>query len=284
MERTIKIVVPMDFSKCSDNALTFALAMGEKIKAHLILLHIPSIGSGRNLENPMYASAWVEEKNAEAKRKIKKSIDRAIQIVGTPNEEIPPVEVMVEMGMIDATICEVAERLHADYILMGTQGENSTLDKYLGSVASNVLKNATCSVMVIPEESVLEQNLMIGYTTNFLDADAFEIWRTITLFKAFTPEVKCIHFSKKGEENDLQTQELAAYFADTAPNLSIDFYNMESKDKVHDLNAFIEREKINLLVMYKAKRAFFESIFHSSFTEKMAKHAKIPLLVLKEKD
>lgn len=284
MEKTIKIVVPVDFSECSDNALVFAMALGNKVKAHLTLLHIPSIGAGRNLENPMYASALIEEKNAEAKRRIKKSIDKAIQIIGTPNEEIPPVEVLVEMGMIDATICEVADRLHADYILMGTQGENSTLDKYLGSVASNVLKNATCSVMVIPEDSVLEQNLMIGYTTNFLDADPFEIWRTTTLFKGFNPQVKCVHFSKNAEDNDEQTRELVAYFADTAPDLSIDFYNLESTDKVKDLKTFIDREQINLLVMYKAKRAFFESIFHSSFTEKMARHTKIPLLVHKEKE
>lgn len=281
MKRVTKILVPIDFSKCSENALAFAIQLADKIKANIQVLNIPPFDTS-NMENPVTGLVVVEEQISQSRKRLIKSVQKAIESVRSSLDESPSIQNNIEMGRIEATICDQAVRNQVDYIIMGTQGENSTLDKYLGSVASNVLKNAPCPVMVIPENTEFEKKLVIGYATDFLDADPFKIWKAIKNFKPFQPEIKCVHFNEKQVYKEDKIKELELYFAETAPELSVEIYSLPVRDKVKDMNDFIEEHNVNMLVMYKPKRTFFESIFHISYTQKMARHTNIPLLVFKE--
>jgi nucleotide-binding universal stress UspA family protein len=281
MKRTINILVPIDFSTCSENALEFAIQLADKIKANLLLLNVPHLDISK-MESPISASLEVEEKIGYSKKRIVEVFNKAVESVHTTLEEVPSFLINIEIGKVEVTICEVAERNKVDYIVMGTQGENSTFDKYLGSVASNVLKKSPCPVIVIPNKSRFAKKAVIAYATDFSDADPFEIWKTIKLFEPFKPNIKCVHFNQKQENNDSKIKKLELYFSETAPELKVDFYDLQVKDKVKDMNDFIDDHNINMLVMYKPKRTFFESIFHVSYTQKMAKHTSIPLLVLME--
>lgn len=283
MKKVTKILVPLDFSACSENALAFAMQLADKIKADLLLLNVPSFDGG-NMENPISASLGVEEKIRQSRKQILESIRKATDDVGASLDEVPSIQTDIEMGNVEAIICDVAKRNETDYIVMGTQGENSTSDKYLGSVASNVLKNSPCPVIVVPGNAEFSKKMVVGYATEFSDADPFEIWRAMKLFKPFQPEFKCVHFNEKQVYNRDKIRELELYFTETAPEINVEFYSLPVKDKVKDINDFIEEHNINMLVMYKPKRTFFESIFHSSYTQKMGKHTNVPLLVLKESE
>ena len=276
-----KILVPIDFSNCSKNALIYAKQLANEIGTNLMIINVLYFDTSQ-MENPISATVMVEEQISLARRRLTKFVQEAIESISSTSDETQSIEMKIEVGRVETAICDEADKNKVDYIIMGTQGENSTLDKYLGSVASNVLKNASCPVMVIPENSKFEKNAAIGYATNFLDADPFEIWKTMKLFQPFQSKMKCVHFSEKNEFDQDRISELASYFSETAPEFKIEFYNRPSKDKVKDMNAFIEEQNIGILVMYRPKRTFFESIFHKSYTQSMAQQIKIPLLVFKE--
>ena len=165
---------------------------------------------------------------------------------------------------------------------MGTQGENSFWDKYLGSIASNVLKYSPCPVYVIPEKASFPKKFVMGYATSFSDADPFGIWQATKLLHPMGLQVHCIHFNKKNEFVNDRIDQLRQFFADNNPDMDIEFHSIPSSDMIKDLNEFISQKDINVMVMYKPRRSFFESIFHKSYTQKMAKHTEVPLLVLKE--
>lgn len=281
MKKTIKILVPIDFSDCSENALIYALLLADKIGASILVLNVPRFDTN-NMENPVSASVVVVEQMSLARERLNKSVQKATKNVRTSLDRTPSVQINIAMGSVEATIFDEATRNQVNYIVLGTQGENSTLDKYLGSVASNVLKDAPCSVMVIPENAKFEKKVVMGYATDFLDADPFEIWKAMKLFKPFKPKIKCVHLNEKKVSNEDKIKSLESYFSESAPELNVEFYSLPVKDKVKDMNDFIEEQNINMLVMYKPKRTFFESIFHSSYTQKMARHTNIPLLVFKE--
>lgn len=282
MKKTSNFLVPIDFSSCSENALVYAMQLAHRIGANILVLNVPP-SDVSDMGNPVSASVIVEEQLGSSRIHLAKTVKKATEIVGETLDEIPSIQTHIEMGRVENTICDVAARNQVDYIMMGTQGENSTLDKYLGSVSSNVLKTAPCPVMVIPDKTVFEKNLVVGYATDFSDAHPFEIWKAMKLFQPFKPNIKCVHFNEKHDDNAGKVQELELYFAETAPGLNIELYSLPVKDKVKDMNNFIEEHTINMLVMYKPKRSFFESVFHESYTQKMARHIHIPLLVFKER-
>ena len=66
------------------------------------------------------------------------------------------------------------------------------------------------------------------------------------------------------------------------PTIDISFYNIRTTDMVNDLINFIDNKNINMMVMYKPKRNYFERLFYKSFTKEMTFNTEVPLLILKE--
>ena len=65
--------MPIDFSECSENALTFAIQLADKIKANLILLNVLYFESG-SMENFAFVADEVENKTEESRKRIIKSM------------------------------------------------------------------------------------------------------------------------------------------------------------------------------------------------------------------
>ncbi len=71
--------------------------------------------------------------------------------------EDPPGKVeghVVDDTAISSAICDAAEKLEADLIVMGTHGRTGLAHVFLGSVAERTLRNACCPVLAVraPEE------------------------------------------------------------------------------------------------------------------------------------
>jgi nucleotide-binding universal stress UspA family protein len=61
---------------------------------------------------------------------------------------------------------------------------------------------------------------------------------------------------------------------------NIHFVELEKGDVLQSINNYVETEHVDLLVMAKHNRNFFDRLFHRSLSKKMAFHTQIPLLVL----
>ncbi|MAD96227.1 MAG: hypothetical protein CMB99_02770 [Flavobacteriaceae bacterium] len=282
MKSTPKILVPLDFSKCSENAFGIALQLADKINGELLVMTVLKINDGGAMDNFAFVADDYKLKTELAEKGLEESIDSVLKMVRRMLDKEPKIDTTIEVGNIEVTICETAEKNNVDYIVMGTQGEVSMLDRYMGSVASNVISNAPCPVLAIPENASLPRNIILGYATNFSAADVFEIWKALKLFKGFHPMVKCVHFADKPVEDQEKMDELKEYFNEALPGTDVELYNLASKDKLNDMENFIKEEHVNFFVMFKPKRGFFESLFHKSWTKEMAMHATIPLLIFKD--
>jgi nucleotide-binding universal stress UspA family protein len=53
-----------------------------------------------------------------------------------------------------AAILEQAQKLGAEYIVIGSHGHSAVYDVMMGSVASGVLKKSPCPVLIVPPISV----------------------------------------------------------------------------------------------------------------------------------
>ena len=108
---------------------------------------------------------------------------------------------------------------------------------------------------------------------------------TSKLLAPFNPIIRCVHFFEDDEKDDtaLDMKELESFFTENAPALQITFHRIQVNNNVEGLLEFMDTFDINLLVMYRPRRSFFEKIRHPSFTKKMALRSKVPLLVLKKK-
>ncbi len=140
-----RILVPTDFSKSSDNALTYAVAFAEKFAASLHLLHVvqdlalfipEAIMAAPPLAPP------VEQFLAAARA----ALDRAIQGLSRPGLTIRP---EVAEGVPAEEILRLARERDVDLIVMGTHGHTGLAHVLMGSIAEKVVRRAPCPVLTV---------------------------------------------------------------------------------------------------------------------------------------
>lgn len=282
MKKITKILVPIDFSEASNDILKFALQLADRVNATIEVLHVATYDIPP-LDYPSFVAVTTEEKIKMARSLLNKAISRARKNVSELLDNMPDIQTDIEVGVPDTKIVEIALRDKVDYIVMGTQGQNTVWDRFLGSTAVDVLKYAPCPVFVIPEEAEYREEMELGYATDFSAADAFEIWKASKLLQPFKANITAVHLSEREEYSEDKIAELDEFFTQNAPQIDIRFYSFYSEDMVEGMNDFIRKHNISLMVMYKPKRNFFEKLFHKSFTKKLVRKIEVPLLILNEK-
>jgi nucleotide-binding universal stress UspA family protein len=140
-----RILVPTDFSKFSQNALTYAVAFAEKFGAEIVLLHvvqdlalfIPEAVLGTPAVTPP-----VEQFIAAAKT----ALERTVKELNLPGITIRPA---VAEGVPFEEIIRAARDQDVDLIVMGTHGHTGLAHMLMGSVAEKVVRKAPCPVLSV---------------------------------------------------------------------------------------------------------------------------------------
>ena len=141
-----KIVVPLDGSEYADRALEIAIDLAQKYSGSLILAHIVPTTStliaspeGASSEILMSLGGELEENG----RKILEEGAKKAREAGLP------VTTILEHGNISDHIISISEKEKAGLVIIGERGLGSVARIFLGSVANNVSRHASCPVLIV---------------------------------------------------------------------------------------------------------------------------------------
>lgn len=141
------ILVPIDFSEFSKQALGYAIDLATKLQARLTLLHvIQPLPSGVDI-GVILPAGYMEELEAGLHQSLQSYYERVTQ-AGLQGE------ILVEHGIPFKIITDVAATHHVDMIVMGTQGRTGLQHLLIGSVAEKVVRLAPCAVLVVRQATV----------------------------------------------------------------------------------------------------------------------------------
>ncbi|HLJ95195.1 MAG TPA: universal stress protein [Gemmataceae bacterium] len=140
-----RILVPTDFSKHSEVALTYAAALAEKFGAELVLLHVVQdlalfIPDAVAVAPPI--AAPVEQFTAAARD----ALDRIGQAENLRHLRFHR---EVREGTPFYEIIRFAKEGDVDLIVMGTHGHTGLTHVLLGSVTEKVVRKAPCPVLTV---------------------------------------------------------------------------------------------------------------------------------------
>ena len=172
------ILVALDGSSCAEHALSYAIrvAKAEQASVELRAFVNPRAIVGRSLSEPLkeehVAAAMIEARGmiAEAIRKASKAGIRASG--------------RAELGEPAVEIVEHAKALGVGAIVMGTHGRSGFKRLFMGSVAEEVLRSASCPVIVIREKTAIEHvppSRQLSKRTSRYASCGFSKWRPTTL-------------------------------------------------------------------------------------------------------
>ncbi len=149
------ILVPVDFSTHSEAALRWALDFAVLAGAAVHVLHVvhdPAAAPGyyaRQQDQDERGTRTMEE---VARRLLTEFLDRCVGSEG-PQESGVELKSSVLVGLPATRIIEIAERLDARLIVVGSQGRTGMSSLLLGSKAERVVRMAPMPVTVVKVES-----------------------------------------------------------------------------------------------------------------------------------
>jgi nucleotide-binding universal stress UspA family protein len=136
-----RILVPVDFSDCSLDALEYAAVVAQQAKASLMLLHV--------LEPVSYGLDFTLSHTGTRELMRENWTKRLEDLASSLKVTDVPVEVQLRGGLPADSILDSAQTLPCDLIVMGTHGRRGISHAISGSVAEAVLRKALCPVIAV---------------------------------------------------------------------------------------------------------------------------------------
>ena len=274
-----KILFPTDFSDKANNAFVYALKWAEKYHAEIITLHVyelPVIDMSY-VDVPLYQAEVYQSLELNSFENFKDQIPVLRDIAARHNLQHIPISNVLLSGDLVSNILELVASEHISFVIMGTSRVSGFTEMFLGTNTASVMTDSNAYVIGIPDDSTYQPIHKICFTTQYTAEDQEALRNLLPIAKKFGASIECIYIETEGNEvKDVIVANWKLLFAEH----KVEFHTIRSNDVEDAILDFIKLHRIDLLAVAKHKRGFWDSLFHSSLTKKLAMHSTVPLLVL----
>jgi len=275
-----KILFPTDLSDAANHAFIYALQLADKWQASITTLHVYQELQVGDVHLPGSLYNFYQTMDLYSFQNYKDSIPVLVDLA--ENNDMGHIEVrhMLEEGEVVKSILEAADKEAADIIVLGTTGARGLKEIFLGSVAGEILENATCPVLAVPAKAEFDGTIdNIAYATGYQTADANALRQLVELFENFNPNFHCISVDLAHTATwTHQMEEFKQTVGETA--LPIHYQVIDSTDIQKGITDYLADKQIDIITMLTHQRNFVQELFNYSKTKALAYHASTPVLAL----
>lgn len=290
--RLNKILIPVDFSVASENAMRFGWELARVFNASIDVVHaMEGVFEG----NSLAPSGFLEHE-------IKRTQDTLQDFVADmfqqyfPNEKpVPPIpagpgemvnqdslykiQAKVEFGFPEVVLEKLTQ--HYDLLILGTSGKSALATQLIGSVSLELCREAHCPVLLIPPGSLFTGFKNILYASNFESNDPEKVKQVVAFSKKFDAQLHFVHVGKvqeRGEKLERALFEVNYKYSD--PEKPFIFQKMIGDDVTEKLHEYAFYHKTDLFVFVTPRRGFWQNLVHRSKTRDMLLNTHTPVLVV----
>ncbi|WP_179223117.1 universal stress protein [Pontibacter ummariensis] len=312
-----KILVPIDYSSDSQNALLYALDLAHVLKANIVLVHAfyQPLSFPYSQDFTSVVNALEKEKAAELEAyaaKVKGALleDFSLQFhstVGAEKEVVSGLPVTkegfhtVEIERAPAARAEVEVRCiakygfaadeivkavdvqQADMVVMGMRGIGGIHLALLGRTALSVIRDVQVPVFAIPKAARYKGLKSVVFAADLAKSPAVAVLDSLRDYlKAFRSTLQVLYLYSKDQQQAEQEKSLAALedMGKAFSDLDYRVTFQQREDTAEAIKQFIQEQQADLLVLAPQKRGFLEDLLNKSVTQRMMAKTFIPLLAL----
>lgn len=268
------ILIPTDFSEVANNALNYALQVAEKCGASIHILHVkqvPMIDATYPADTYQLYAAELEEYEQKSMQKLEESLLQKTTVKRTFHSV---------MGFVSDEIIAHAEAHNIDLIVMGTTGASGIAELLVGSNAASVIGKSITPVLVIPPAHSYKPLRHILYSTDYNEPEFPAVSRMMYFAELYDAKVSILHVRTDYDKYFNSENNFFVRNKKQFEKHEVNIINVEKGEVAENIDRSIDELGIDLLVMAKHNRSFFDRLFHRSLSKQMAYHSKIPLLVV----
>lgn len=291
-----KILIPIDGSVCSDQAMQQGLGLAQRLGAQVVLLHV--IEDLGQQFSPVLETYWLE---STLERELTERAQEVLQGGAQQAQQLGlSVQTLTQHNRASAGILQEAQG--CDLIVMGTHGRSGMQRWLLGSVAEAVLQQAPCPVLVVREGShphaLHWQKLLLTTDGSAASQQALQVG--LDLAQTLGLQATVVYVQEKDLPPLLIGPETMPYYAQlmqdleawaqqslqTAQNLAhaVGVPCQSQLMQGHPVATLLEASQgFDLIVMGRHGRSGLEQLLLGSVTYGVLRHSQIPVLVVPHK-
>jgi len=256
------ILFPTDFSKTANNAFLYALNLAKAIDADIRMITLKThLKEYLNMQEEEFATKEHELRQL--------AIDNDLDDISITSS--------LEIGDFLFTVLDIVKKEDIDYIVMGTNGENSFGQKFFGSQTIAVINNSPVPVLAIPHNVEFIENRKFAYATMFDDKEAGAIKQMVGFAKKHGSDLTIVHVENK--EMDFDAMMKKREFEVTYPNVKIEILKNNYVETA--LIDYCDMYNVDVLGIMHRELNPFQRLFTESHSRRLLTDADFAILALK---
>jgi nucleotide-binding universal stress UspA family protein len=278
------ILVPIDFSDNSKNAMDYAILLANQLNMKLLLLHAFDASVAEVISDSYKVVAQIPIKGTPKDNERELKVWR--EAVVTSEEELECNTLFTKESLEDS-IDTLVKTGSVHLIVMGTKGATGLKEIFIGSNTARIIEKIPCPVIAVPDKYQFNSIKKIIFATDYHDSDIASIRFLIKLAKAADSELAIIHLAD-GELKLRYEEDLLEHFMERVKKSivydKVKFYLLNGVDIVESLTDFIADQNADLFAISSERRLLIGPFFNRSLTRKFVQHIQIPLLAFHASD
>lgn len=272
-----KILVPIDFSEVSKNALTYAVKLAAHTHASVQAVHayLPTIPEP-------YLVAAFQDDILENQEKL------AIQYFEDIRQTLPPealdqidLQFKIVLGGPIETILKMVQAEKPDLVMMGMRSGNPIAKKLLGSTTAAMIQRVDVPVMVIPADADFHSLSHLTFASDLEEGDLDIIELVSEMFHSWAPALQCVHVqaAEPPIEEQLQVRRLRKSCEAHDRISSVEVMTVTNEDVSEGILSLVTRRHSDMIILRTHLRGFWGRLLHTSVSRELSRKTLIPLLI-----
>jgi len=273
-----KILVPVDFSECSEHALKVAAGLAKEQNAEVIALHMMGISDAilTNVQAKQMLEGIYYIKLAQ--KRFKEFLDKDYLKDVKITDSVYNYKDFSELNA-------VALENKADLIIMGSHGSSGLSEVFVGSNTEKVVRHSEIPVLVVKKEVEKFVTDKVVFASDFSLENLTAFKKAMKLFDSLNSKVTLLYINLPGQNyrNSKEMENQIKDFLFNADSLSklddVVYYNDYTvEDGIFN---YSNSNGINVIALPTHGRRGLAHFFSGSISEDLVNHSKIPVITFK---
>jgi nucleotide-binding universal stress UspA family protein len=269
-----KILVAIDFSDCSINALEHAISIADKAESDILMVWVnkPAGSSDVFTEGPATLTSMVEDKFKELVNKYKSRLRNS------------SFEYMIRKGKIYKEIVAVAQHKDISLIVAGTHGASGFEEFWMGSnayrivtsvakpiitIRGGVKKERELKRIVIPIDSTVETRQKVPFTSYLAGLFNAEVH----ILSVYTSKVRAIN-----QRIDRYVEQVMKHLDED--NVKYIHETVQTDNLTNATIDYAQEMDANLISIMTEQERATKNLWLGPYAQQMVNHSPIPVLCI----
>lgn len=274
-----RIICPTDFSTAANNATEYAARVAQVLNANLFLVHV------ERARAPMAGASMAGITDDEEKTRINAQL-KQLETIAADVSRTYNIVCDHELDITSQSFAKTIARMTNDntMIVMGTNGVDNLYQFYFGTNSYNVIQEANCPVLIIPEQTTYTTFHQVLYAFTYETKGRRALGSLCDFMKFYEKaQITFLHVSKNDTDisqdvyNGMKDEVEEFCIGKIAPSFS----RVYAEHPSDGIDEYMRENKTDLLIMVAHHRTMFESLFQPKpLLDEISAVSKVPLLVL----